>query len=292
MNKKSIILKWALALVMPALVATTLAGCGNDEDPFYDIAVAEVMDKGGNSGGGGGGGETPGGGGSTVSEVLKALEANMVSVPAGTFSMGAPSSDNDAADNEMPQHQVTLAAYKICKYEVTQEVWIAVMGSNPSSVNGNKLPVTDITYDDCLAFITKLNAMTRLNYRLPTEAEWEYAAIGGVAQAVYKYAGGNTLRDVCWAASNSENKTHEVGGKQANQLGLYDMSGNVAEWCLDWYGVYSSEAQTNPTGPTTGSRRVLRGGSRMDQASGVRVTSRSYAVPTTKNNYTGLRLVL
>ena len=262
MNKKSIILKWALALVMPALVATTLVGCGNDEDPFAAIALAELQDK----GGGGGGGETPGGGGSSVSEVLKALEANMVSVPAGTFSMGAPSSDNDAADNEMPQHQVTLAAYKICKYEVTQEVWIAVMGSNPSSVKGNKLPVTDITYDDCLAFITKLNAMTRLNYRLPTEAEWEYAAIGGVAQAVYKYAGGNTLRDVCWAASNSENK--------------------------DWYGSYSSDAQTNPTGPTTGSRRVLRGGSRMDQASGVRVTSRSYAVPTTKNNCTGLRLVL
>lgn len=194
---------------------------------------------------------------------FRELETNMVYVEGGTFMMGATSDQGlDTKEWEKPVHQVTLSSYYICKYEVTQDLWEAVMGSNPSYFKGGKLPVEQVSWEDCQVFITKLNQLTGKNYRLPTEAEWEYAARGGKRSNGYKYAGGNSLDDVAWHYGNCGTKstTHDVGTKRFNELGLYDMSGNVEEWCQDWYGFYSSESQTNPRGATSSLGRVIRGG--------------------------------
>ena len=185
-------------------------------------------------------------------EIYK-LANNMVYVQGGTFMMGADASDNDAYKDEKPAHQVTLSSYYICKYEVTQALWQEVMGSNPSRFKGDNLPVESVSWNDCQVFISKLNAMTGQHYRLPTEAEWEFAARGGNSSRGYKYSGSSTLSDVAWYGENSGNKTHLVGTKSPNELGLYDMIGNVREWCSDWYGDYNSSAQTNPAGPSQSS---------------------------------------
>ena len=154
------------------------------------------------------------------------------------------------------------------------------MGSNPSRYTGDdNLPVEQVSWKDVQEFIQKLNALTGKTYRLPTEAEWEYAARGGNQSQGYKYAGSNTVGDVAWHYGNSDHKTHPVGQKQPNELGLYDMSGNVWEWCQDWYGDYSSSAQTNPTGPSSGSYRVLRGGSWSNRRSNPCI-SRYVALPS------------
>ena len=192
---------------------------------------------------------------------LNNLTANMVYVSGGTFTMGATSEQgSDAYDGEKPVHSVTLSSFYICKYEVTQALWKAVMGSNPSNWKGDDLPVETVSWDDCQTFIRKLNALTGKNFRLPTEAEWEFAARGGNNSRGYKYAGSNNIETVAWYDGNSGNKTHVVGTKSPNELGLYDMSGNVWEWCQDRYGSYSGASQTNPTGASSGSNRVLRGG--------------------------------
>ena len=143
------------------------------------------------------------------------------------------------------------------------------MGSNPSYWKGPKLPVEYVSWYDCQEFIKKLNALTGQNFRLPTEAEWEYAARGGSKSQGYEYSGSNNLDDVAWYDSNSGDKTHDVATKKPNELGLFDMSGNVLEWCQDWYGrdYYSSSPSSNPTGPASGSYRVQRGGSWYDFAS-------------------------
>ena len=176
--------------------------------------------------------------------------------------------------------------------EVTQELWKAVMGSNPSNFSGTNLPVEWVSWDDCQTFITKLNQLTGRNFRLPTEAEWEYAARGGQKSRGYKYAGSNALSDVAWYAENSSRETHPVKQKQANELGLYDMSGNVDEWCQDWYGSYSSNAQTNPTGPSSGSRRVSWGGDWLSSASYCRIASRNNCSPGFRSCFVGFRVVL
>ena len=162
---------------------------------------------------------------------------------------------------EKPVHQVTLSDYYIAKYPVTQALWKAIMGNNPSHFKGDKLPVEKVSWVDCREFIKKLNEKTGENYRLPTEAEWEFAAIGGNQSKGYEYSGSNDLEEVGWYDNNSNHITHPVGQKQANELGIYDMSGNVLEWCADWYGDYSAEAKTNPLGSKNGEYRVLRGGS-------------------------------
>ena len=218
----------------------------------------------------------------------------MVRVVGGTFQMGATSEQgSDADSDETPVHSVTLSDYYIGQTEVTQELWEAVMGSNPSYFKGdNQRPVENVSWNDCQEFIEKLNRLTGKNFRLPTEAEWEYAARGGSKSRGYKYSGSNNPDAVAWYYYNSGSKTHPVATKQSNELGLYDMSGNVYEWCQDWYGGYKSNSQTNPTGASKGSRRVLRGGSWGSSAGGVRVSDRDDYSPDYRDSNLGLRLAL
>ena len=218
----------------------------------------------------------------------------MVKVAGGTFQMGGASEQgSDAYDREYPIHSVTLSDYYIGQTQVTQELWEAVMGSNPSYFKGNnQCPVENVSWNDSQEFIEKLNRLTGKNFRLPTEAEWEYAARGGNKSKGYKYSGSNDADAVAWYEKNSGSKTHPVETKQSNELGLYDMSGNVWEWCQDWYGKYSSHSQSNPKGANTGSIRVLRGGSWFFKARSVRVSNRIINTPDYRNTNDGLRLVL
>ena len=225
----------------------------------------------------------------------------MVAVEGGTFTMGATSEQgSDAWDREKPTHSVTLSSYSIGETEVTQALWQAVMGSNPSYFSGSNKPVETVSWDDCQDFIRRLNALTGENFRLPTEAEWEFAARGGNKSWGYKYAGSNNIDNVAWYYNNSYAKgenssdygTHNVATKSPNELGLYDMSGNVWEWCQDWYGDYSSGSQTNPTGPSSGSSRVCRGGGWDGGAGGCRVSYRDYITPDYRGSNLGLRLAL
>ena len=225
---------------------------------------------------------------------VNGVSFDMVKVEGGTFTMGATAEQTGVFGDEKPTHQVTLPSYYIGKTEVTQELWQAVMGSNPSNFTGTNLPVEKVSWDDCKTFIAKLNALTGKNFRLPTEAEWEFAARGGNKSRGYKYCGSNTLSDVAWYVDNSDNKTHPVAAKAPNELGIYDMSGNVLEWCNDWYSssYYTSESQTNPTGPDSGSSRVRRGGSWNSSENTCRVSYRGNNTPSFRYNYLGLRLCL
>lgn len=217
----------------------------------------------------------------------------MVFVEGGTFTMGATSEQVGEADDwEKPTHRVTLSDYYIGETEVTQALWKAVMGSNPSYFKGDNLPVENVSYDDVKTFITKLNQKTGKTFRLPTEAEWEYAARGGKKSKGYKYSGSDNINDVAWYKDNSDDKTHPVKTKRPNELGIYDMSGNVYEWCSDWYGKYTSEAQTNPQGPSGGSYRVLRGGSWSYFAGSCRASDRDYDFLSDLINVLGFRLAL
>ena len=223
--------------------------------------------------------------------ILRDLQNSMVYVEGGTFMMGALPNDKDAYRDETPRHQVTLSSFYISKYEVTQELWQAVMGSNPSYFKGDlQRPVEQVSWNECQTFINKLNALTGEQFRLPTEAEWEYAARGGQKSRGYLYSGSNSIGDVAWYVDNSNNTTHPVGRKQPNELGLYDMSGNVWEWCEDRYGSYSSSAQTNPAGPSSASRRVYRGGSWSSYARYCRASNRPYHSPDLSYYSLGLRL--
>ena len=232
--------------------------------------------------------------GNTITIPVKnGINIDMVRVEAGTFTMGATPERKDPYDDEKPAHQVTLTNdYYIGKYEVTQALWKAVMDNNPSKFKGDNLPVERVSWNDCQEFISKLNSITGKTFRLPTEAEWEYAARGGKKSRGYQYSGSSNLSDVAWYEDNSGSGTHAVGSKQANELGIYDMSGNVWEWCHDWYGKYSSSSQTNPTGATSGSGRVRRGGSWLGTASGCRSSCRGGFTPVLRIYYLGLRLVL
>ena len=218
----------------------------------------------------------------------------MVEVEGGTFMMGAtPEQGDEVWDREKPVHEVTLSGFNIGQTEVTQELWQAVMGDNPSDHTGDlQCPVDQVSWVDCIEFISKLNELTGKSFRLPTEAEWEFAARGGTRSMGFKYAGSNDIDAVAWYKDNSNSITHTVGSKAPNELGLYDMSGNVWEWCQDWFDNYSSSAQTDPTGPATGTICVYRGGGWSNNASYSRVSSRSGRNPTNVFTNVGLRLAL
>ena len=232
--------------------------------------------------------------GNTITIPVKnGINIGMIKVGAGSFDMGATPEMGNPYEDEKPVHRVTLTNdYYIGKYEVTQALWQAVMGSIPSKFKGNNLPVENVSWDDCQDFVSKLNAMTGKKFRLPTEAEWEYAARGGKKSRGYQYSGSNTLGDVAWYGDNSGSKTHAVGTKQPNELGIYDMTGNVWEWCQDWKGSYSSSPQTNPTGAASGSNCVLRGGSWYNSAKRCRASCRIGITPGGRDDNLGLRLIL
>ncbi len=275
---------------------------------------------------------------------VNGVSFKMIHVQGGTFTMGATREQaNDATDEEKPAHKVTLSSYYIGETEVTQQLWLAVMGSNPShfapkttnasrceydsfvadakrlnakragtvriptrqewdaamtSGGGSlKRPVEMVSWDDCQTFIRKLNQLTGRQFRLPTEAEWEFAARGGTKSQGYKYSGGNSIGTVAWYDENAHNNkddngTHNVKTKRANELGIYDMSGNVREWCQDWYGHYNSEAQNNPKGPSSGSYRVCRGGSWYSSAWTCPVSFRDSHSSYFRDDFLGLRLAL
>jgi len=252
-------------------------------------------------------------------------QQEMVLVEGGTFTMGCTSEQTNCYSDEKPTHQVTVDGFLMGKYEVTQELWQSVMGNNPSKFKGSKRPVEQVYWYAAVEFCNKLSEkeglqkaysgsgdnitcdFTSNGYRLPTEAEWEYAARGGASSTNTQYSGSNTIGDVAWYDNNygkkgksleeklkwynSRGKTNAVGTKSPNQLGIYDMSGNVWEWCWDWYEDYSSSTQTNPTGPNSGSNRVLRGGSWSDDAKACRVAVRLSFLPGLMDNDFGFRLV-
>ena len=218
---------------------------------------------------------------------VNGVSFKMIAVKGGTFQMGS----DDGYEWEKPVHQVTLSDYYIGETEVTQELWSAVMGSNPSEFPGNmQRPVEMVSWNDCQTFISRLNELTGETFRLPTEAQWEYAARGGNKAQGRLYSGSDAIDDVAWYYDNSGGMTHPVKTKAPNELGIYDMTGNVYEWCSDWYGSYSSAAQTDPTGPSTGSYRVGRGGSWDSYALYCRVADRNFIGPA--YSFNGLDLLL
>jgi sulfatase modifying factor 1 len=235
----------------------------------------------------------------------------MIYIPSGTFTMGCTFEQTNCGFDELPTHQVSLSAYEIGKYEVTQKEWRTVMGTSPSYFTGDYMPVESVSWNDIITFCNTLSSSEGLTpvytvngstvtanwsangYRLPTEAEWEYAARGGASSTNTLYSGSNTLEDVGWSMDNSDSTTHDVGTRSPNQLGIYDMSGNIYEWCWDWYSssYYTSASQTNPKGPNSGYYRVLRGGSWNVLALHCRVALRSEYEPDNRFYAFGFRLV-
>jgi len=232
--------------------------------------------------------------------------ASLVRVEGGTFQMGTASGGNN---DERPVYVVTIKTFYMGKYEVTQKEWKEVMGNNPSYFKGDNLPVENVSWLDAIEYCNKRSQMEGFTpvyrgsgnnitcdwnangYRLPTEAEWEFAAKGGKNNSTVEYSGSNNVGAVSWYSDNSGNKTHQVGTKEPNSLGLYDMSGNVFEWCWDWYGNYSSSAQIDPKGPVSGVSRVIRGGGWGNAATGVRSAYRFDGTPSFRSGSVGLRLV-
>ena len=224
--------------------------------------------------------------------VVNDISFKMIPVEGGTFTMGATSEMTEPFDDEKPTHQVTLSSYYIGETEVTQALWKAVMGSNPSNFKGDDLPVEQVSWDDCQTFISKLNALTGKRFRLPTEAEWEFAARGGNKSCGYQYSGGDELSEVAWFVGNSGDRTHAVGTKIANELSIYDMSGNVCEWCSDNYVAYSSDSQVNPSSSGSGANRSFRGGSWINRNRKCRVSNRFSVDFNNRYDGLGLRLAL
>ena len=249
--------------VKKGLVGTsTLLRLGNEGEPFKASRVKDLL--------------------------LLSINKDMVLIPPGTFRMGSPASEIGRTDDEN-LHQVNITKqYYIGKYEVTQELWEAVIGHNPSSKNkGAKLPVTDVSWNDCQEFLKRLNEKSNTVYRLPTEAEWEYACRAGTTTA---YSFGDSITKNYANFDNSS--ISSVGSYKPNAFGLYDMHGNVWEWCEDIYGAYPAGAVTDPKGLATGTSHVLRGGSFFDFGSRARSSFRFVSAPTNRNNLFGFRLVM
>ena len=277
---KSILFAPLLSLLLGGVLVVS---CG-DDDNEEDVQTSSSNQNGGNASSDNGNGGTPAFDGKDKVFTANGASFKMIAVKGGTFQMGSDDGYNAV-------HQVTLSDYYIGETEVTQELWNAVMGSNPSYFTGNmQRPVEQVSWDDCQTFISKLNQLTGETFRLPTEAQWEYAARGGNQAQGRLYSGSNTIDNVAWYGSNSSSTTHPVKTKAPNELGIYDMSGNVWEWCSDCYGSYSSAAQTDPTGPSKGSHRVIRGGSWCEYTTDCRVANRDGYTPTHTNSDQGLRL--
>ncbi|MDO5496463.1 MAG: formylglycine-generating enzyme family protein [Alistipes sp.] len=235
-------------------------------------------------------------------ESERGLNMRMVYVEGGTFTMGASEYDSEAYGREKPAHQVTLSPFYIAECEVTQYQWRKIMGSTVYDQKelsgdsakygvGDDYPMCYVSYEDAKAFCRELSLLTGRTYVLPTEAQWEFAAYGGVNSAGYKYSGGHSINDVAWYGDNSGSTTHPVGQKLSNELGLYDMCGNIYEWCSDWQGSYSDESLFNPVGPNGGEWKVLRGGCWASVAGNCRITSRGNSSPSSRNNIIGFRVV-
>ena len=237
-------------------------------------------------------------------ETALGLNMKMVYVEGGTFVMGAEADDNDAYDNEKPPHMVTLNSYHIAQFEVTQSQWQKVMGTTIQQQNklsdykglygvGDDYPMYHINHAEATAFCERLSALTGKIYKLPTEAQWEFAARGGANNRTYRYSGGSSIDDVAWhIGSGGEKSHHVVGEKHPNGLGLYDMNGNVWEWCEDWYGVYEAAPQIEPRGAAKGEQKVFRGGSWYDVEKNCTVTFRSAENPAKRMNNVGFRVVM
>lgn len=236
--------------------------------------------------------------GQSFTESIDNVSFDMIWIKGGTFNMGCTTEQGRCPDNEKPVHKVTLDDFYIGKLEVTQKLWIAVMGNNPSyNHKCSDCPVETVTWDMTQEFLKKLNQKTGKNYRLPTEAEWEYAARGGASTSsttAKKYSGSNVINEVAWLGENSDLKTKTVGTKKPNALGIFDMSGNVYEWCQDWYGekYYSTGPEKNPTGPENGFRKIIRGGSWGDPEMYCMTGMRSYYNPDYISLGLGFRIVL
>lgn len=259
-------LLFATLLAFAGAMLTTSCGSDEPDDPQNDFANKTI--KVGN------------------------ISIKMIAVEGGTFTMGAAANQTDEAFSvEKPAHEVTVTSFYISETEVTQELWEAIMNENPSINKGDNLPVEAVTWDNCQTFITALNKLTGKKFRLSTEAEWEYAARGGNKSKGYKFAGSNDIDQVAWYEENCES-IQKVATKKANELGIYDMSGNVYEWCQDWFGEYSANAQIDPKGPTTGDEKILRGGSALISARESRTSTRGHAVPSKKFRNVGLRLAM
>lgn len=222
------------------------------------------------------------------------LGIELLLVRGGTFVMGCSDEQgSNCLEREKPAHEVSLDSYYISKHEITQVQWNQVMGNNPSHFdNCQDCPVENVSYQEVLEFVNKLNKMSLKEHRLPTEAEWEYAARGGIYSTNTVYAGSNDIEEVAYYRDNSNSKTNTVGNKTANELGIFDMSGNVWEWCSDWFAPYSDSPKSNPQGPESGKMRVLRGGGWSDREVDSRVSSRNALAPANRNSGIGFRIAL
>ena len=232
---------------------------------------------------------------------VKGVTFTLIAVEGGTFTMGATSEQgNSVYDNEKPVHQVTLSSYYIGETEVTQELWEAVMGNNPSHFKDARKPIEEVSWNDCQVFLHKLNDLTGERFHLPTEAQWEFAARGGNKSKYFKFSGSNTIEDIAWYWGSVPSQFEGAAGygtqpsatKCCNELGIYDMTGNISEWCYDWKSDYSTRSQTNPAGPNSGNSRIIRGGSWMDTWGFCRVSYRSWSNSDYKSWQVGLRLAL
>jgi formylglycine-generating enzyme required for sulfatase activity len=228
-----------------------------------------------------------------ITETVNGVSFDMIAVKGGTFEMGCTDEQSYCADGEKPTHQVTVSDFQMGIYEVTQKQWTAIMGSNPSFFHGDNLPVENVSWNTIQDFIVKLNQRTGKNYRLPTEAEWEYAARGGCSSiSSTLYSGSNSIGEVAWYSVNSDFELQLVGKKEPNELGIYDLSGNVWECCSDWYLKYKRGHQTNPKGSSSGTKRIGRGGSFLSDPQYCRVSRRNGGLPDEKAKDLGFRLVL
>lgn len=228
---------------------------------------------------------------SSQSQTTEGIEVDMIRVESGTFMMG----NEKGEEMERPVHKVSISTFFLGKFEVTQKLWEEIMGKNPAvDFICEDCPVIYVSWNDIQVFIEKLNKLTHKKYRLPTEAEWEYAARGGKNSTGYKYSGSNVLKDVAWYVANSNMRLHPVGMKLPNEIGIYDMNGNVWEWTNDFtgYDYYQYSPEINPKGPKSSNCNVIRGGCFIDNPSRISCTFRGHEFPNKRFSILGFRLAM